>query len=660
VTPRSGIAAFHSCDDQGSADQQIQAVTTATTASGFYMVTRAVDADNWIGVKCNDAGLTGVRFVTRIAGAIVERETAEHVPGDLVSIECSGSDVTFKINGSQIGSVYTDTNFTTETTQGFVNVNAAVSAGIFDDFEANVLAAPATDVVPDEFGVGQVFQRTPASSNASVTITGTYTGSPVSIECRILDAADDTTEIVSWTALDASPTGGVFSGAITVPEGATWLHAQVRHSDDTLKVGIQAQDWGVGMLAALWGQSNMENWSTDGAGVPNAALSYYRSSWEKKSLTGAGAIAFGNALIAEFGVVVGLIDGAVGGTSIAQWTDTSPASVYDDALQQIITNGGKVELVAWHQGEADAVAGTSEASYTTSLGTLVTTNMRASVTNGSDQTNLPFFMGQLGRRTNGTDATTQNIRSAITAFADGATADVYYAAEMYDLSLADTVHLTAAGYVTHATRYAAAVADIMGAGTFHRGPKISTGLLVNSTTVDVNISHVGGSDFFPTSAITGFEVFDDAAPITVSAAVRQSASSIRLTVTPAITGTATVRYMYGANPDITGVVLDNSSLNLPLEMAGDTVAVSEGESIVLDSGSYALTGTAIGINQSFAFPLDSGSYVLTGTALNFSFSYRIQVEPVSYSLTGTPIGITDTGNPWSVQPNVTTTWTIQG
>lgn len=108
-------------------------------------------------------------------------------------------------------------------------------------------------------------------------------------------------------------------------------------------------------------------------------------------------------------------------------------------------------------------------------------------------------------------------------------------------------------------------------------------------------------------------------------------------------------------PGNDGVHLKSSA---DLTTAGDIIytALTAGESIVLDSGSYALTGTAIDIRQSFAFPLDSGAYALTGTALNFSFTYNFTLENGAYNLTGTPLRISDTANPWSVVPNVTTIW----
>lgn len=599
------VDTYYTCDDQGSADHYISCrfQTFDSTIGAYVVACRLVDTDNYIGVRLAGNGSGGLRITQCVAGVATDLALIQGENGGWVKLEVSGTTVDLYKGGTgptPSWSVTPDatasyTANTTETSQGVLVDTSLGGAGatkaFIDDFEAGSLAAPPSDSITVTNKVaGTVIQRTPVTSNASVTISGVYVGSPTAVECRILDAADDLTEIVTWTILDPAPTDGNFSGSITVPEGG-WYHAEVRFSNDTEVNDLQNVDWGVGIIVACWGQSNIEKWFTIGTGSPNALLSSYSTAWQKKSTGGAGAISFGNALIAEFGIPVGLIDSGVGGTQLTggiDWGDDT-ASTYSGAVNKITAVGGKVESVLWVQGEADALLSVSSATYQTALETLITTRMRGDVTNGSDQTNLPFFIGNIGRRTDGVDADTQAIRTALKTVADGAIADVYFAAEMYDLPLVDTVHLTSAGYTTHGQRFAQAVIDILGTGTYHRGPQIASASQVDSTTVDVTLTHSSGSDFTPTSAITGFEVFDDATPLTVSAAVRQSATVIRLTVTPAIAGIATARYMYGANPTITGVVLDNSGLTLPLEMAGDTFAVTNNTDALLANGLQSLS-----------------------------------------------------------------------
>lgn len=491
---------------------------------------------------------------------------------------------------------------------------------------------------------GEIVQRTAATNNAAVTISGTYSGTPTAIEYRLLLASDDTTEVQTWATLDAAPTGGTFSGTPTITSTANYVHAEVRYSNDTGVTSLQANDWGVGTLVGTIGQSNIENWFTDGTGTPNGKCSVHApGGWVKQSTTGTGAIGFGNKLSNALGHVVGLLDYSVGGSGLVSgvtspyWGD-STGSYYTNFTAAVTAVGGGLEFILWAQGEQDAFVGSptaTEANYTSTLNSLVA-QCRTDINNDSDQTNLPFIISQLGRATNGaTDANTQAIKDALFTVAT-TTADCYLGATTHDIPLSDSVHFTTAGYTTHGERMAQAVLDITGDVTFHRGPAIASATLVDSTTIDVTLTHVGGTDFTPTTSITGFEVFDDATPVTISTAVRQSATVIRLGLAAAITGTATARYMYGVNPTITGVVLDNSTESLPLEMDGDfavapaNVVTGSGSHQALSalqsgSGAVVTTITGTGSHQaqtSTGTGTDGGGMVVVGSGSHQA--YQIQ------------------------------------
>lgn len=101
-----------------------------------------------------------------------------------------------------------------------------------------------------------------------------------------------------------------------------------------------------------------------------------------------------------------------------------------------------------------------------------------------------------------------------------------------------------------------------------RGPEIASATAVNSTTIDVTINYgegCGGTDFTPTTGIVGFEVEDSSGSKAVSAAVRQDANTIRLTVAALASGSVTVTYIPIAGAlDYTKMVRDNHTPPFPL------------------------------------------------------------------------------------------------
>ncbi len=107
---------------------------------------------------------------------------------------------------------------------------------------------------------------------------------------------------------------------------------------------------------------------------------------------------FGRLLLeAEPERVVGLIPGAVGGTSIAAWMpggvdDWDPKNhPYDDAVKKAreAQKSGKIAAVLWHQGETDAKRQTPD--YTEKLRTVVR-NFRHDLQLGPE---VPFIAGDL-------------------------------------------------------------------------------------------------------------------------------------------------------------------------------------------------------------------------------------------------------------------------
>lgn len=428
------------------------------------------------------------------------------------------------------------------------------------------LTEGATDTVTlTDVTDGRIIQRN-ASNEGSLTISGTYSGTPTAIQARIVEDGTST-EVVTWTTIDASPSAGTFSGTLSnIPDGG-WYNVQVRFSNDTGVTDAGTNKVGVGILIGYIGQSLALQMSTIGATVtPNALTRKYNGSWVTN--TGDGAITMANELVSTYGVPVGILNYAADGSCLLGglhgtdwWLNFS--TMYTSFTGAVTAVGGYLEYIIWSQGHCDAYYGGTAytSSYKTGLGTLLT-QLRSDVS--CYQGTLPMLIDLLGRWTGGGyDAEFQAFRTAQEEFANE-TSGVYISGTYQDLPMADTAHLTNVGYIALGQREAQTIKYLLGTETYYEGVKIANFRVVNNNTIKVSLTHSGGNNFTPTTAITAFEVLDNGAAETISSAVQQNANSIQLTVSGTLDGTVTVRYLYGNTTDVGNLVFDNSTLTLPM------------------------------------------------------------------------------------------------
>lgn len=449
-----------------------------------------------------------------------------------------------------------------------VTPNPVVATGSLPD--PSVLTTTGTITLTD-FQNYKVFQRDD-NDEATVTVAGTYTGTPTTIQYRVvLDGTS--TEVITWTTLDASPSGEVFSEDITVPQGG-WYNIQVRFSNSTGTNDAGTNKWGVGIVVLVLGQSNAEKMFIDGSDLTaNAKLASYRNgTWAQP--TANGAVAFGNKIIADEDIPILMVESASSGAGVnalsdagfGYWLDLTPGEPYDDFLTDLTAIGGEAEVILWNQGSTEAITGDgniSEAQHEADLATLFG-RVRSAVTFPRTGT-IPIIMAQSARyeHVSAVDADWNNIRNAQEDYTE-TDANAYFGSVTVDLTMSDNVHLSAASQTIHGQRLAQAFLYILGYETYYLGPRATSFRVVNSNTIDVTITHNNGTDFTPTSAITGFRVFDNGSLESISSAVRADATTVRLTISGTITGTATVDYLAGGNPNETNTISDNSTFSLPL------------------------------------------------------------------------------------------------
>lgn len=465
---------------------------------------------------------------------------------------------------------------------------------------------------------GRIFQR--SGSSGTISVAGTYAGTPTAIEARlVLDGTNTAVTGFDWSTKVASPAGNSFSfNFSSVPEGI-WYNVQTRDSANPSNVFISGKV-GVGAIVAVVGQSNAWYWfhRGDSTLTPSANLRVIGSGsdngiasanvskvWQvADTATMNGAIACGNQLVGQLNTLIALVDVTWDGSGLTvtgntgQWIPLTNAP-YTKAKAFLQTITSSLEAVMVVNGETDGAQGVSQATFYAGLGTLFSA-LRTDFSNA----NMPIIMALLGKRTDGaiTDVNAEAIRNAQVQKAS----DPYvYRVARYDLTRnADGVHLDAPGFTKLGKRAAQALAYALGKATFYRGPRIGSVIRVSPTIYDVNLAHDGGTDYTPTSGISTFRALDGTTSATISSAVYQTATSVRITLASSPAGTVTIQNSWGTQPDVTAPLLDNSSLALPLEFSdGVTASLSQGQSMATFFNDTFTTGSTSSLT---AHTADSG------------------------------------------------------
>jgi hypothetical protein len=433
-----------------------------------------------------------------------------------------------------------------------------------------------TDALPEltlsDIQEGRIFQR--RGRDADIVVTGTYTGVSGPVEARVVEAGTGAV-VLPWTVVDGSPENGLFAGILAhVPQGG-WYRLQVRSGLAPWVVVEGSHRWGVGMLVTCIGQSNMREWFYTGQDhLPSADLRRYRDgTWIQPGTTGNGALAMGNRLAATLKIPVGLLDYSVNGTGLTAkaewgkgfWLDTGPESIYRRWIDGINAVGGAVEYVLWMQGEADAARGTiSREEYRRALERFVSKQVRADIENGSGRDQLPFLIIPLVKRPSGRDLPCQWIRDA-QMDALQTIDECHLAGLSIDLENRGRQHLAPDAYTALGVRTAQTILYLLDKMPYHRGPAIAAVTRSSAKTVDVAIAHRGGTDFTPWTDISGFEVVSGDRSLAIAGVYRKDAVTIRIALENEADDQVFVRYLYGAHPNTTRAVRDNTDLRLPLE-----------------------------------------------------------------------------------------------
>lgn len=516
--------------------------------------------------------------------------------------------------------------------------------------DVTVYLSGTTAITLDDY-VGQVFQRTPGDTEGPVTVTGTYTGlAPRRIEARVRRKQDDAV-LLDWTVLtNVSGAAGAWSGTLEgVPQGDATdgsggaAQLDIRHS--YLPVVTGDTDFYVGINVALYGQSNTHfmvtptdspdaavagtRWLHSGGATNNPTSSSDPDDWEWMAVPASGGIrALLNRLCTLTGVPVGGFCVWQDATAGAFFTKEHATPTLYNRLLAMAEYASGMEALVIHQGESDT--GVPPSAPATRFGTWANywRSIKANLETDLGYSADDIHMAMTSLATTCT-STLYSTEGAITAQAtsdfnwmhnkfiqqniEAAVPGIKYGGSntLNVLSISGDEGIHWAG--SHASkpkdatgrRAAQAIAASMGAAS-SAVFKIASAEIVDSTHIDVHLTHGLGTDFTPTSDVSGFEVsFDNGATReTPSAAVRQDSDTIRLTITATSTP-ALLYYQWGNLPPetcgITGqdlnsaldnAVIDNGALSQPLEFTGTPIIISGGKpSPVYINGNHNFTFT---------------------------------------------------------------------
>ncbi len=519
------------------------------------------------------------------------------------------------------------------------------------------VATPAATT--NDFVALRVFQR--SGTSKTITFSGAYTNStPSSVEVKIVNDADNSTA-QDWTALSsASIAAGTYSGTLSVPQGG-WYNFLARtkfSGGQVLATSSQTtHNWGVGAQVWIGGQSNGNMLELRGNAyvTPNVCISQYAGSAGTGWTTCVGGqVNIANALNDALGIPVAICNYSVGGSGLDprftlspyNWTAATVGYPYPMMKLGFQSLEGKMELFIWVQGEADNIY--SESTYVTNFDTFEV-KLRADL----GQASLQILVSPLGWLYDDfpgiTDASWQGIKNAQLTLA--AETNNWFACSTGDLSHdPDTppeygIHIDDVGSPVFGTRLGLTSKVALGlaaAGT-NRGPSIAGVYRLNTTHLNVKVTPHAGTDITPSSGITGFRVLDNGTPAATSGVARIASNYAQITMAGALsgaTGTTTVQYLYGRNPDHSAVMKDNSANALPLELTNTTgfldsaAAAPSKPAAPVASATGSTTATVV-----LAAPNDNGAPI-TGYTVTSSPGGGTDLDAGTTTLTHRMTGLT--------------------
>tara|TARA_R110002096_G_C14628598_1_gene724703 strand:- start:964 stop:3069 length:2106 start_codon:yes stop_codon:yes gene_type:complete len=497
----------------------------------------------------------------------------------------------------------------------------------------------------------QVYQRD-TDTTAEVSFAVTHVDGSGALQYRLLNAANDTTEIITWTTFDAAPVTSPVTLTFNAPVSAdTAYHVEVRRLGDIATTDTQTVGWRAGAVVLIIGQSLASEMSDVGAITAQQGHYEYQSGAAVPTV-GLGSKALADALINASNMSVMIINTAVSGSalittnsSLANYWSLVGSSYFTSTVASVAAatdNANKLEFVWWHQGTTESVYGFPAGEYQTGLGTLFT-KVRASFTDRNSST-VKIVSAITGRDTRGTstDLTRQQVRSEQLSY--GATDANFYPLDAYIFAMDDGVHGTDATYIQLGGEIVAAY--YAAKGEIAVDAPVVQALLIGDSTSEVDIVYNSGLLVGDSAYSTqGVRVELDGVLQTVSSFARKNTNTANITLSaPLSAGVVKVYVGYGTGSN-TSALLYPRSVNAVLPNTGGTYNLT---AIAINGNTftYSLAGSILNL---LSTGTPDGSY--TADIYNNTTKLLIETKSLTFSGGGssTTLSTTNTG---------TETWTL--
>jgi hypothetical protein len=540
------------------------ALTKALTCGtdNFTIGNRRDLGDRWLGQSL-------ARYFRLDGGTLTDLEVAQLAYGkEITDLGKTPAIYLRMADANDITDIGTQANTFSKTSGTFAN-GSALNFG----YGTNQ-TIPAISV--SELQSDRIYQR--ANSKSRVALSGAWTVTqPTTIEYQLYNS-DGTTVLAAWAALDVTNdslvinANGSWSASPNMPQGGMYrIVVRSKSSSDVLATSvINTNLFGVGDIISCIGSSSPQYWFTSDSGTgytPAANVRVHANgAWGKFGTVGC-AINMANSFATQAGVPVGMLAYGVGGTTLGDWNNTS-SSVWTNYKAAVIAVGNMIAGAIISVGSNDAANGTvsSRASHLANIRTLI-----SSVRTLSNQASLPILISGFNRRPGVSDVQADYVRAAENDVGEDTKV---YSVQTLDYEVrSDNIHLTPAGFLACSNRIKTVFGSAMNSNTYLRGPKLSA-VEYSGNNIVATLVHRAGTDFTPTSSITGFTAADSTGQLNITSAVRTSETKLTLTTDRAIASTPTVKYLSGGAPAVGTPVYDNYTLPLPMTMESGLVATA--------------------------------------------------------------------------------------
>ena len=483
---------------------------------------------------------------------------------------------------------------------GNVLVSGATAAGVVAPTSGVYSGTLSLSAAPASY---QVMQRTTRTGGAfgkgtsPVSIGLSATAAVTQLDYRLRDFDTPAgNALVDWTQAATSLPSGAQNVQLTLPATNKWYILDLRPNGDASKIVSTVARFGCGEVMALYGQDLVQDGITPTnndtattlaslslaptplgscyAVTANAAgtLSNNPPGW---TLAADSGTAYRGALVAELlvrgvaatAVVCGIIGYGQAGQTIANLSSGAAYTNFTGLLTSGTQRGAGPGTFLFVQGQDDAKAGTSAASYTAALQSLI-----GALASAFPTSSFKSVIGTIGSHSDTTYVPTAANISAIRLGALNYASGLPTAAVVTPLDVtlhSDGWRYTQAGQRILARHLVRALATLHSIAAFgDAGPTITgASRAAGSANVVLSVAQAGGSALAASGTITGqFQVFNagtTTGPLTVNSVALTNATTITLTLSAAPADGQALDVYYRRPADLaaalTGFIADNNT-----------------------------------------------------------------------------------------------------